>query len=242
MEVHVLARLATLSLVFASIGCGSSTPEPAWSDQSSPVDGARRTGPAVSMDADIGALDEAKVLSTFRTAQPAISNCLTRGAERLPYLAGRVRFHVRVDQSGKATSVHLEASDIGDRTTEECMLRVLAEKSWPAPEGGREGIAETEFSFDPPGNARPPVDWSLANAGKGGEMFEAELSRCKREAGAGDLTAVAYVDTDGKVLAIGVSGEDARVEAAADCVVAAAKAAELSSPGSWVAKLQLSVR
>jgi hypothetical protein len=242
MEVHVLVRLASLSLLFASLGCGSSTPEPAWSEQSSPVDGARRTGPAVAMDADIGALDEAKVLSTFQSAQPAISRCLTNGAERLPYLAGRVRFHVRVDQSGKATSVHLEASDIGDRTTEQCMLRALAQKSWPSPEGGREGIAKTEFSFDPPGNARPPVDWSLANAGKGGEKLETELERCKREAGAEDLTAVAYVDTDGKVLAIGVSGSDPKVEVAADCVVAAAKAAELSSPGSWVAKLHLSVR
>lgn len=238
----MLVRLASFSLLFASLACGSSTPEPASSDQSTAVDGPRRTGPAVSMDADIGALDEAKVLSTFQSAQSAISSCLTRGAERLPYLAGRVRFHVRVDQAGKATSVHLEASDIGDRTTEECMLRALAQKSWPAPEGGREGIAKTEFSFDPPGNARPPVDWSLANAGKGGEKLEVELARCKREAGAEDLSAVAYVDTDGKVLAIGVSGSDPRVEAAADCVVSAAKAAELSSPGSWVAKLHLSVR
>lgn len=238
----MLVRLATLSLVFVSLGCGSSTTEPTWSDQSTAVDGPRRTGPAVSMDADIGALDEAKVLATFQSAQPAISRCLTSGAERLPYLAGRVRFHVRVDQSGKATSVHLEASDIGDRATEECMLRALAQKRWPAPEGGREGIAKTEFSFDPPGNARPPVDWSLANAGKGGEKLEAELARCKREAGAEDLTAVAYVDTDGRVLAVGVSGSDPKVEAAAGCVVAAAKAAELSSPGSWVAKLHLSVR
>jgi len=155
MEVHVLVRLASLSLLFGSLACGSSTPEPASSDQSTAVDGQKRTGPAVSMDADIGALDEAKVLSTFQSAQSAISSCLTRGAERLPYLAGRVRFHVRVDQAGKATSVHLEASDIGDRTTEECMLRALSQKSWPAPEGGREGIAKTEFSFDPPGNARP---------------------------------------------------------------------------------------
>jgi hypothetical protein len=153
-----------------------------------------------------------------------------------------VRFHVRVDQEGKAASVHLEASDIGDRDTERCMMRALSNKSWPVPQGGREGIAETEFSFDPPGNARPPIDWSLANAGKGAEKLASELSRCKSDAGASELWATAYVDTEGKILAVGVAGDDPKVEAAADCVVAAAKAAELSSPGSWVAKLHFSVR
>ena len=55
-----------------------------------------------------------------------IASCFDKGSKRLPYLAGEVRFQVRVDTSGKAKSVHAIDSHLGDVETEECMMIALA--------------------------------------------------------------------------------------------------------------------
>src|SRR5690606_18164571 len=155
----------------------------------------------------------------FESSQGGLMKCFQSGAGRVRFLGGKVRFHLRVDQGGGVKSAHLLASTLGDRTTEDCMLGVVRGKSWPAPQGGREGIAETEFAFDPASDVRPPVDWDPADAGKNVPSAKAALGKCRREASAGPLQATVYVDTDGSVMAVGVSGESAATEEAAACVV-----------------------
>jgi hypothetical protein len=224
------------ALVFVA-ACGS-TPEPTTTPDSTQDTGADHRGPTVGVEADIGALNEGQVTATFQKSQGALGHCMDKGREKLPYLAGTVHFKVRVGSSGKANEAHLTTSTLGDRDTEACMLDALRAASWPEPVGGREGIAETEFTFDPEGSVRMPVDWDQENAGKNVQKAKAAISKCRSSSGASVLVATVYVETDGSVLAVGVSGDDG-AEKAAPCVVRALKEVKFNSPGSFAAKLVL---
>jgi len=190
------------------------------------------------MDADIGALPEGQVTATFQKSQTELGRCVDQGRTRLPYLSGTVHFKVRVGSSGKANEAHLTLSTLGDRDTEACMLGALRSASWPEPVGGREGIAETEFTFDADGGVRMPVDWDLADAGKNVEKAKDAIRRCRSSSGANMLVATVYVQTDGSVLSVGISGDEG-AEKAADCVSSALKEVKFNSPGSFAAKLVL---
>ncbi len=227
------------ALVLTLLACGSSTPGPTDPGPDTPDDGAGRRASGVTMDADIGALNESQVLQTFQKSQGELMRCFEKGAGRVPFIGGRVRFHLRVDRGGGVKSAHLKDSTLGDRGTEECMLGVVRQKSWPAPQGGKEGIAETEFTFDPSNDVRSPVAWSAADAGKSVSAALAAVSKCRESAGAGPLKATVYVETDGSVLSVGVAGEGAQTEEAAPCVVSALKEVKFNSPGSYAAKMTL---
>ncbi len=219
----------------ASLGCGGSEEQPR-TPVDEPVD-ARPRGPQLNMDADIGALDEGKVRSTFEKQSKKIASCFEKGSSRLPYLAGEIRFHIRVGQSGKAKSVHAIDSNLGDLETEECMISALEGASWPAPEGGREGIAESPFSFDPGGSTRPPVDIEPSTLGKEESKVRAVIASCKSSSGAGRLKTTIYVEADGHVKAVGVSGEDPASRPAAKCVSDGVRELKLPSPGSYAGKV-----
>jgi hypothetical protein len=233
--VPALLSLATLVLLAA--GCGGSDEQPVTpTDEPSST---RPRGPQLNMDADIGALDEGKVRSTFEKQSKKISSCFEKGSSRLPYMAGEIRFHIRVDQSGKAKSVHAIDSSLGDLETEECMISALESASWPAPEGGREGIAESPFSFDPGGSTRPPVDIEPSTLGKEEAKVREVIAGCKSSSGAGRLKTTIYVEADGKVKAVGVSGEDPASRPAAKCVSDGIRELKLPSPGSYAGKVVL---
>lgn len=230
---------SSLLLALLLAACGGSQADPVPPDESGPKSDGGRQSSGVSVEAEIGAMNEAEVLESFRQSQSGLMSCFQQGSSRVRFLGGKVRFHLRVDQAGKAKSAHLMSSTLGDRETERCMLGVVRGRAWPAPKGGKEGIAETEFEFEPATDVRPPIEWDPADAGKNVGAAKAAIDRCRREAGAGALTATLYVDTDGSVLSVGVSGEDAATEDAASCVVSALSEVKLSSPGSYPAKLTL---
>ncbi len=233
----VLRTLVAASLLAA---CSGSTPDTTAPDsEGAPDASGAKQSKGIAIESDIGAMNESEVLATFEKSQGALMSCFQSGAGRLRFLGGKVRFHLRVDQSGAVKSAHLLASTLGDRQTEDCMLGVVRGKSWPAPQGGREGIAETEFAFDPSSDVREPVDWDPADAGKNVPSAKAALGKCRKQASAGAITATLYVDTDGSVMAVGVSGESAATEEAASCVVAAIQAIKFNSPGSYAAKMTL---
>lgn len=228
--------LSTVALlVLAACGGGQEAPQvPTEGDPG----GARPAGPQLGMDAEIGALDEGKVRSVFQKLSGKLSGCFEKGAGRLPYLAGEIRFHVRVDGDGRAKSVHATDSSLGDVETEECMMRALEGASWPTPQGGREGIAESPFAFDPGGGARPPVDLDEGSFGAGASKVKAVVAGCKE--GGGHLKVTVYVETDGAVKAVGVSGDDASSRKAARCVADGVRGLSLPSPGSYAGKLVVS--
>jgi hypothetical protein len=134
---------------------------------------------------------------------------------------------------------HLKRSTIGDRATEKCMLDVLRSKNWPEPVGGEVGIAQSGIGFDMINDVREPTEWSSEDAAPGLDKLNGKLNACKH--GKGGFEATLYVDTDGNVLAAGATPPDEEGEASVDCIVDALKGGTFPSPGSWPAKVTLSL-
>lgn len=231
------SRIAFVALFLAA--CGSTQPESVVPEESGPKSDGEKRSSGVAVEAEIGAMNEAQVLDTFKKSQSELMGCFQKGAGRIRFLGGRVRFQMRVDQSGKAKSAHLMSSTLGDRDTESCMLGVVRGRTWPSPEGGKEGIAETEFEFEAASDVRAPVEWDPADAGKNVGKAKAAIDKCRQDASAGAISATLYVDTDGSVMSVGVSGENAATEGAASCVVSSLKEIKFNSPGSYAAKMTL---
>lgn len=237
MRLVLDRRVSLPGLLLALAACGGApTSKPVSSDAEG--EGAKKTsgGASFSAEAEIGAMSEEEVSATFKSAQSKLSRCFEDGSSKLPYLSGEVRFHVRVNLEGHANTVHLSKSTIGDRETERCMIDVLQHARWPAPKGGKEGIAETEFAFDAPSNVRAAVDLEGRALGRNVEQVKSAMRICRDNAGAGPLQVTLYVDTEGAVETAGVAASDAAGERAADCVVKAVKEIKFNSPGSYTGK------
>lgn len=228
-----LALLGTLG----ALGCGGppapKEPPAAVAPTSEPG-----AGHGVAVEAEIGALDEAKVKKAFERASGELLGCFKKGLERVPYLAGQVRFALRIDQAGRARVAYLKESTLGDRATEDCMLSAAKGASYPKPQGGREGLAETTLDFPATGDERPPVDWTADRLGPKLRAVKGAVASCRAK-GAGPLRVTLYVDTDGKPITVGVASADEKGELAAPCVVDKVRALTLPSPGSWPAKVTI---
>ena len=198
------------------------------------------TNKNVNFDADVGALDQSKVNATLNRASGKLTDCFNDGLKRVPFLGGNIKFALRINQSGVATVAYLKESNLGDRATEGCMLNALRAATWPAPVGGREGLAEGGFGFDPSPDERPPVELAEDKLGKELPKAKTAIEKCRSSAGAGSIMTTMYVGTDGKPMAVGVATADAKGESAASCIVDALKAMTFASPGSYAAKVSIS--
>src|SRR5262245_57460216 len=119
-------RSSALALLFgAAMGCGASpAPPPSTPQPSEKVDTEEDSGgPAI--ESEVGALDENRVKQTFERSANKLSDCYHRGAQRLPYLSGDVRFVIRIKKDGGVRWAFVKDSNLGDRDTEECMLGVF---------------------------------------------------------------------------------------------------------------------
>jgi hypothetical protein len=199
----------------------------------------RRGAPAV--ESEIGALDEDKVDKVFGKTLGSLQRCLDQGSRRVEFIGGSVSFFIKVDGDGQLSHAHLERSTIGDRDTEKCMLDVLAKRPWPKPVGGESGFARKSFEFDPPNDVRPPADLSedFVSEALDGKL-SMKIDECKNGT-RGRFTATMYVDTEGAVLAVGVTPPDEGGESAVDCLVDALKQATFPSPGSWPGKISFAL-
>jgi hypothetical protein len=232
------AALACLLITLASC---SATPPP-------PPDGPQNDTPAPtrqhvvpSVESEVGALDAGKVQAVFDGAAGALKQCYAQGVGRNELLAGDVKVAVRVAEDGSTRYAFFKDSTLGDRATEECMLAVLRKKTWPKPVGGKEGNADTSFGFDPGDENRPPIDWTEARMGDAYKKAKPALTKCRSDAGAGPLKATLYVSTEGQATSVGLSGADAKSEDAAKCVVGVLSGLKYASPGSYAAKVTISI-
>ena len=237
--MRALGSIALGISIALSAGCASGPPKEPESAATPSDDGGRRRA-TPSFESEIGALDELKVKQTFARSADKLSACFSKGSQRLPYLAGDVRFVVRVAKDGSARWAYVKDSSLGDRETESCMLAVLKSATWPRPEGG-EGLAENSFSFEPGGDERPPVAWSPEQLGAPYRGAKGALAQCRKKAGTKALKATLYVDTDGKPASIGVSSADERGEQAIACVIGALEGLKFPSPGSYASKVSVSI-
>jgi hypothetical protein len=235
MRTTLALALATSSLA----ACGGDADKPARS--ATDVSGAPSADrPGMQASSEIGGLNEEEVEAAFSSSVGGLKRCLSRGAERVEFLGGSVSFFLKIDSGGKVHHAHLEHSTLGDRTTERCMLDALRAKSWPKPVGGDHGLARKSFSFDPPNDVREPTFWEERDAAPGLKKLADDVSKCK-DGRPGAYEATFYVGTDGKVLAAGVTPPNEDGDAAVDCLVSMLEAASFPSPGSWPAKVTLTL-
>ena len=230
--VAAIAALASLA------GCGgevTTNKPPDTGGEGTPSSG----NGGANFEAEIGALDQDKVNSALQRASDKLTACFHSGVRRIPFMGGEIRFALRIAQGGTATVAYLKESTLGDRDTESCMLGALRGASWPSPVGGKEGLAEGGFSFDPSPDERPAVDLQPDRLGKELPKAQQALATCRASQGAGPIKATMYLDTDGKPLSVGVSGADPKGEAAASCVVDALRGMSFPSPGSYAGKVSL---
>ncbi len=232
---HEMPRWTALLTLLSLSACGSPPPPEPPHQEEAPAH-ARRSGPVPDVSAEIGALDEAAVTRAFNASLDGLSTCLAEGARRVEPLGGNVAFFVRVDATGAVAHAHLESSTLGDRATEQCMLRAIAAQRWPKPQGGQAGLARKSFEFDPVNDGRPPTTWSPDRVAQTLAQAADTIAQCK-QAVSGSFEATVYVDTDGKPLGVGVTPPDEAGDAATDCLVEALRALSYPSPGSWPAKV-----
>jgi len=219
-------------------GCGSETTtnKPPETGGSSTTE--NKSGGA-NFEAEVGALDNDKVQATLQRTSGKLSDCFTKGVQRIPFMSGEIRFALRIGQDGMAHVAFLKESSLGDRETETCMLGALQGAHWPSPVGGREGLAEGGFSFEASPDERPPVELEPDKLGKELDKAVQAVSACRSAQGAGPIKATMYVDTDGKPLSVGIASADAKGEAAASCIVDALRGMTFASPGSYAGKVVL---
>ena len=236
------SRLAPplLAAALAASACSAPPPPPVEDpSDNGPSPTTKRVVPTI--ESEVGALDQKKVAAVFQSAGESLKDCYARGVGRVAFLAGEIRLAVRVNEDGSTKHTFVKESTLGDRATEACMLGVLKRLTWPRPQGGKEGNADTSFTFDPGDDERPPVEWAEARLGDAYHKGKAGLARCRASAGAGPMKATLYVDTEGKALAAGVGGADAKSEEAASCVVDLLMGLKYPSPGSWAAKVTIPI-
>ncbi|HRI71566.1 MAG TPA: AgmX/PglI C-terminal domain-containing protein [Polyangium sp.] len=228
---------AVMFIVFA--GCGGETTNKQGPNTGNSNSSSEETNKNVNFDADVGALDQTKVNRALDRASTKLTDCFTQGLKRVPFMGGNIKFAMRINTEGKVNVAYMKESTLGDRVTESCILNALRASSWPAPVGGREGLAEGGFGFDPSPDERAPVELDAEKLGKELPKAQAAIGTCRSAAGAGPVTVTMYVGTDGKPLSVGVSTADAKGESAADCIVDAVKGMTFASPGSYAAKVAI---
>jgi hypothetical protein len=263
------ARLVSFCLAsLAAAACGGEPPPKAPEPAPEPPRVERpHKGP--SMSQELGSIDEAATKKTFLQLQSQLGACHTEGLKRIEYLAGDVKFFLRIGQDGRVRYSYLEESTMGDRDTEKCLLDVLGAAQWPQPEEG-EAEVRNGMGFDGPGS-RPPADWSSDKIALVLAKQSETAIRCK-EGVKGTFHVTAYVvpgalapahakaahgkgggpharsahggnggGAEGHVEAVGVAVPSKDGEAKVDCIVSAVKEWRMPSPGSYAAKVSFNL-
>ncbi|MEM1028902.1 MAG: hypothetical protein AAGN82_01045 [Myxococcota bacterium] len=201
--------------------------------------GPRRGGGGPQVRAEVGALDRAAVDEVTTKVRRDAAVCFERANATLafPVVHGDIELTVRVGAEGRATVVFPSRDALGHDGVTRCISELLREASWPAPEGGEEGIARATYGRDAEGRA--PVPWGEDDLGTAGAALAGALEGCKREHGAGSLSVTLYVDADGAVMAAGAAVDDGDASEAVRCAVSATRGRRYPSPGSFPAKVTL---
>jgi hypothetical protein len=187
---------------------------------------------------ELGSIDPRATNKTFESLQTQLLDCQKQGIQRVEFLAGDVKFFVRVTQDGRTKWAYLEDSTLGDRDTEKCMLQVITSAHWPQPDGG-EAEVQKAMTFDP-ADARPPTSWFSDKVASVLSKQGDDALKCKQGV-RGVFKVTAYVEPakkkQGKVLAVGVAPPNKDADAMADCIADAVKEWRMPSPGTWAAKV-----
>jgi hypothetical protein len=262
---------ATVSVAAKFLACGllvgacGGPPEPKAPEPEPEPPKQEQPKKAPSFSQELGSIDEAATKKTFERLQGKMLDCQKEGLKRVEYLAGDVKFFLRIGQDGRVRWSYLEDSTMGERETEKCILGVLRDAQWPRPEGG-EAEVRNGMGFDS-GEARAPTDWPSDKIATVLASQADEAIKCK--AGVkGTFRVTAYIEPgappdagnggrkgrgkhgnhggahkekEGHVEAVGVAPPNKEGEEKIDCIVEAVKEWRVPSPGSYAAKVSFNL-
>lgn len=230
-------RLLGLCVVSGmAFGCGGGAPA---AEVEAPRESSGREregaggGDPLSVTGLRGVLSQDEIQGALEPKMLKFSRCVQRRSGDVEWLSGAVTFEFRVATTGAVSSVYPRRSSMGDRATEQCMLEVAKATRFPMPRGGE---AEFGWSLEVPldSDTRAPVAWTASQA----ETVVAEQRSALRSAcGDGSFELTAYVDVDGKVVAVGGAVADEASAEKLDCVTSVVQSWVFPSPGSYAAKL-----
>ncbi len=238
---YLVTMALTFGLGVTIMACGGTEPPAKEPEPISMPTPNRAVKPNLQMSQELGQIDPKKAQAAFDRANPKILACQTKALQRLDFLAGDAKFFARIDATGKVRWIYFEESQIGDRETEKCVLDVLRDVAWPAPEGGEAEIHKG-FGYDLR-DAREPTPWGADKAAPHLASIADQVKHC-RGSSKMSFTVTAYVEPDGKhgkIAAVGVAASSKEAAEKADCIVDAVKAMKLPSPGGYAAKLTFSL-
>jgi hypothetical protein len=239
LQRWLAASVAAGALALA--GC-SSPPKPAAAPHEAEPEPERVEQPSNGMGAmaEIGGLDEKKVRESFESALDGLQSCLSEGSRQNEMMGGSIEFAVKVNTRREAANVWAVESSLGQRETERCMFDALRQVSWPAPIGGKFGIAKTSFEFDLPKGVKPPTVWDAGRVSDVVDELGAQMDECTGGRH-GDVLVTLYVGANGKAISGGASSSGETEDDAVDCVLGALLSAEYPSPGDYPAKVRFRI-
>jgi len=222
-----------------SAACGGKAPESEVPEESaaSGSEEAPSSADSLSVTGLRGTLSQQEIQNALEPRMMKFSRCVQKRSGDVEWVSGAMAFEFKIALSGAVASVYPKQSSMGDRETERCMLEVAQGTRFPAPHGGE---AEFSWSLEVPldSDIRAPVPWTAAQAGAVVSERGPELSaRC----GAGPYDLTAYVDVEGKVVAVGGAVQSEASAQQLDCVTQAVQGWVFPSPGSYAAKLNFQV-
>jgi hypothetical protein len=216
---------------------------------------------------ELGSIDDGAIEAIFVKIGDQLETCHAEGRARVGVLAGDVTVFMRIDAQGHARYDYLQASTLGDRDTEKCILNLLLQTTWPTPVGGE---AEVTHNFGwSAGSEKPPLLWEsnkVTDAIDSSASAKRSLDQCKRGTNAMQVTG--YVSAGapapatppakktksksrkktgkskiklGHFRALGAASSNKDVADQIDCVISALKDLPLPSPGSSTAKIFLTL-
>ncbi|HEU4412604.1 MAG TPA: hypothetical protein VFS43_45595 [Polyangiaceae bacterium] len=221
-------------------GCGGGEPPappppPPADDPSARRPKAETELPAVEQE--VGGLNEHDTTRAFSRLMPKLERCQQEGRtrdERLDFLSGDIELEVHVQRDGGARRAFLSRSTLGDREAEKCIVAAARAAAWPRAEGG-EAVAKNAFQL-PLRAERDALAWDDTKVASAVKKAARAFRACRRGNRA-RFEVTAYVDRDGSVISAGVASPGGEADAAAECMVKAAKGLKLPSPGDWPAKV-----
>jgi hypothetical protein len=222
----------------AGTACGARAPvETPAETESSGAEERTESSDSLSVTGLRGTLSQHEIQGALEPRMLKFSRCVQKRSGDVEWVSGAMAFEFKVGLDGSVASVYPKQSSMGDRETERCMLDVAKSTRFPAPHGGE---AEFGWSLDVPldPEVRAPVPWTAVEAGTVVTERAPELSE---QCGSGPFDLTAYVDTTGKVVAVGGAAQSEASAAQLDCVTQAVQGWAFPSPGSYAAKLNFQV-
>jgi hypothetical protein len=113
--------------------------------------------------------------------------------------------------------VDLRTSDVGDRPLERCFTDVIRATQFPKPNGGDAKVSYTML-LGPARKGREPEQWDADRVRRISSKQSADVSeKCELPRG-GAYTVTAYVNSQGRILAAGVTSRAPTESEQFDCI------------------------